>query len=135
LDKLERLKAICTLHDEIKNSPIRMAGLEGFVDSHSKRNEYYKLLRKFVLDIRLYMIDFKSERHVVLSYGYCIQKDINMDAMFEKLYDVYAENKGTLGFIAASDFVILSKLHHLIEYMYFTLTGKYWSPEFENRIL
>jgi hypothetical protein len=126
---------LCKLHDEIKNSDLRLAGLDEANLPIDAKDRYYTMLDNLTSELLNYVEKFKDEYHVRFGLRFGIVRGY-IPSLFKQDLDFdYHQNNEFIDFIANTDFTVLSKVHMIIEYMYHLLTNEWWTPGFQVRII
>ena len=125
----KELSNLINLHDEIKESHLRMAGLDGVSLPLNSKDIYYSKLKYFVWASSEYYDIYSKSTHEIL-------KDSNCESFHyfsDDLESSYSKTNNLLDFIAETDFLVLSKIHEILEKTYKKLSGQYRSPYFHKR--
>lgn len=130
---IEEINFLCTRHDIIKNSEIRQKGIEGEILPPNSKERYYNKMRFFYTMVCDFLDDFQNLLEVESIYKWMKQRDINMNKIKDDLEECYALYDND-EFIAALDFMVLSKLHYIVEYSYFQITKEYFTKDFGERL-
>lgn len=129
-----KLNELHELHDNLKENPIRLAGLSDNKIPYNAKDLYYRKLSIFLNEVIDYFNEFKEEEHVIKGLNYCKKNNYDLDRMKLELDSCYYIHSDLLTFLADTDFKIYSPLHYIIEYLYYYLTNGFKSEEFKVRI-
>lgn len=129
-----KLLELHELHDNLKENPIRLAGLSDDKIPHNAKDLYYGKLSIFLNKVISYFNEFKEEEHVIKATDYCKKNNYNLDKMKTELDSCYYIHNDLLTFLADTDFKIYSPLHYIVEHLHYYLTNRFKSEEFEIRM-
>lgn len=127
------LGILCKMHDNIKDSEIRLAGIDGDILPPNSKEHYFSTMKNFtfsvheLIDTYQYCPEIIETREWATKNGHDLQEAIDG---LEECYAKYDDDE----FIAAVDFMVLSKLHYILEYAYLKVMKECWTPGFKERL-
>lgn len=127
-----RILSLCKAHDAIKKSDLRQRGIDGEILPPKSKEEYYWLMRNFTAAVFDFFEEFYKFKEIRDTIEWGKQKGYDLQQVIYDLEECYAKYDDD-EFIAAVDFMVLSKYHHLIEYAYLQIYKEAFNPNMYRR--
>lgn len=133
MENKRQILELCLLHDEIKNSQIRKMGIENPIFLPKVKDRYDKIMRDFYNSVIDYFEDFKDLDEIKKTFIWMKNKNYDLSEIGNSLDECYVKYEDD-EFIAALDFLVFSKLHCIIEYIYYLSYDKHHDKNFKHRL-
>lgn len=129
----QQLIKLCKQHDVIKDSEIRFRGIRGEILPQNGKVRYMNIVKDFVDSSIAYLNENKETKEIKKVFRWMKEKKgYDLQEIVDDLFDCYTKYDDD-EFIAALDFLVLSKVHYIIEYTYLQFFNETYTKDFLER--